>query len=250
MAVINGTSLLLYADGVLIAAQTNCTITVEQDLFDATNKESGGWARHGNGLVSAKIDFDALVSTTGKSYTELMAYIIARTSLLLMIDGLGYELIGEVDMNSMSISASQEAAMALSGGFKVNGRLYQLTGTSDNLMTDPDGVLTDYDTFTISGISVTSAINAAGSADARSNTFSVTSGDVVKVITFLTKTSGELPSVALIESGVGERSNKVQLAEGVNIVTLTATATVTVSLNITNTDAANFALSNIYVFKV
>jgi len=250
MAVINGTNLLLYADGTLIAAQKSCTITVEQDLFDATNKESAGWARHGNGLLSAKIDFDALLSTTGKSYTELMNYIINRKSLLLAITGLGYTMVGEVDINSLSVSASQEAAMGLSGGFKVKGQLFVLSGTSANLMTDPDAIGKDYDTFTISGIAVTSAINLADAAESRSNEFSVTSGDVVKVITFLTKTSGELPSVALIENGVGEKSNIVQLAEGINIVTLTATATATVSLLINNTTAANFSLSDIYVFKV
>lgn len=250
MAVINGTDLLLYADGTLIAAQKNCTISVEQDLFDATNKESGGWARHGSGLLSAKIDFDSLVSTTGKSYTELMAYVTGRKSLLITVLGLGYPIVAEVDISSISLSASQESAMGLSGSFKVNGALFVLNGTSANVMTDPDGTSSNYDTFTISGTAITSGINIADSAIAQSNTFNIANGDVWKVATFLTLNSGQAPYVSLLEVGVGAKSNIVQLSEGLNIATLTATADVTGAvLAIENTAASNFALSTVYVWK-
>jgi len=250
MAVINGTDLLLYADGTLIAAQKNCTITVEQDLFDATNKESGGWARHGNGLLSAKIDFDALVSTTGKSYTELMAYVTGRTALLITVLGLGYPIIAEVDIASISLSASQETAMGLTGSFKVNGALFVLNGTSANVITDPDGTSSNYDTLTISGTAITSGINLADAALAQSNTFSVADGDVWKVATFLTLNSGQAPYFSLVEVGVGAISNVAQLSEGLNIVTLTATDTVAAAvLALENIAAANFALSTIYAWK-
>lgn len=248
MGVINGTDLSLYADGTLIAAQKSCTITVEQDLFDATNKESGGWARHGNGLLSAKIDFDALVSTTGKSYTELMAYVIARSSILLAITGLGYTMVGEVDMNSLSVSASQESAMGLAGGFKVNGELYILNGTKANLVTDWTNV--DYGTFTDANGAITSAISSGSNKTAMSNVFDIANTGVYKVALFLTLTSGELPSIALLEPLAGNRSNLEALVEGLNIVTLTATADVTDGvLRILNTAATNFSTSKVYLWK-
>jgi hypothetical protein len=96
---------------------------------------------------------------------------------------------------------------------------------------------------------VTSAINLAAGATAASNTFAVTNTSVYKVITFLTLNSGQAPAVR-ISDGVGAaKSNEVQLAEGVNVVTLTATASGTWNLLIYNTDVANFALTKIYVFK-
>ena len=248
MAVINGTNLLLYADGTLIAAQKSCTITVEQDLFDATNKESAGWARHGNGLLSAKIDFDALVSTTGKSYTELMAYVIARSSILLAITGLGYTMVGEVDLSSISISASQESAMGLSGSLKVKGELFVLNGTKADLITDWTNV--DYDTFTDASGSITSAISSGSNKTAMSNVFNIVNTGIYKVALFLTLNSGQLPSIALLEPLVGNRSNIEALVEGLNIVTLTATADVAEGvLRILNTAASNFFTSKVYVWK-
>jgi len=248
MAVINGTNLLLYADGTLIAAQKSCTITVEQDLFEATNKESAGWARHGNGLLSAKIDFDALVSTTGKSYTELMAYVIARSSILLAITGLGYTMVGEVDLSSISISASQESAMGLSGSLKVKGELFVLRGTKADLITDWTNV--DYDTFTDASGSITSAISSGSNKTAMSNVFNIVDTGIYKVALFLTLNSGQLPSIALLDPFMGNRSNTEALVEGLNIVTLTATADVAEGvLRILNSDASNFFTSKVYVWK-
>jgi predicted secreted protein len=248
MAVINGTNLLLYADGLLIAAQKSCTITVDQDLFDATNKESGGWARHGNGLLSAKIDFDALVSTTGKSYTELMAYLIARSSILLAITGLGYTMVGEVDISSISISASQESAMGLSGSLKVKGELFVLRGTKAPLVTDwTNG---DYATFTDTDGAITSAISSSGTKYAVSNTFAIADTGIYKVAVFLTLNSGQAPSLSLVEPAYGDRSNVVALVAGLNIITLTATADVTDGvLRIINTASTNYSTSKVYAWK-
>ena len=42
MAKINGTSVLLYADGTIIALQRGLNISADVDLPDASNKESAG----------------------------------------------------------------------------------------------------------------------------------------------------------------------------------------------------------------
>jgi hypothetical protein len=250
MSKINATLLLLYADGVVIAAQKGCSINVEQDLPDASNKQSSGWAEHINGLRNASVDFDALFSTTGISAGELMDYIIDRSSLLLaIVGGVAFPMVAEVDVSSIKIDAPEEQAMSLSGSLKVDGAFYQLKGTSAQLVTDPDGTGTDYDTLTISGIAITSAINLAGTAYCHSNTFSITSGDVVKVAVFLTSNSGELPTVELCESGGAAISNVASLVAGLNIVTLTATDTHTAHLSFRNSAAANWSVSSIYAFK-
>lgn len=251
MAKINGTLLLLYADGQVIAAQRGCSVNIEQDLPDITNKESAGWAEHMNGLRNASVDFDALFSTTGISAGELIAYITGRSTLLLaIVGGVSYPMVGEVDMKSIKVNAPTEGALELSGSLKVKGVLYHLKGTSAALVTDPDANGTDYDTFTISGIAVTSAINSAGTAYANSNTISVTTGDVIKVAVFLTLNSGEAPSMGIWDNTSAFVSNQAQLTAGLNIITLTCTGDdASASLRITNTGAANFTLSSIYAFK-
>jgi len=251
MAEINGTLVILYADGVAIALQRGLSISAEADLPDVTNKESGGWAEHMLGLRNATIDFDALFSTTGISGAELLAYITGRTSLLMsIVGGVTYPMIGEVDIKSIKLDAPNEQPFALSGSMKVNGALFQLKGDNAQLITDPDANGTDYDTFTISGTEVTAAVNNDGTAYADSNTLDITDEDIIKVAVFLTLNSDEAPSIGIWDNTSAYISNEEQLDEGLNIVTLTATATdSSSSLRISNTGAANFTLSPIYAFK-
>jgi predicted secreted protein len=254
MAVINGTVLILSSEGIDIAYQKGVTITVEQDLPDATNKESGGWAQHINGMLNAKIDFNSLFSSSAlpaMSAKDLMDYILNRESLLITILGLGYPIVGQADMNSLSFDAPQEGVMGLSGGLKVNGQIYVLSGTMANMITDPDSGGTDYDHHDESGTAFTSLINDAGSAYANSNAISVANTGVYKFVTFLTLNSGELPKVGLWDNTSAYISNNPSLVAGLNIVTLTATATdATASLRITNTGTSDMVTTPIYLFKV
>ena len=250
MGKLNATLLLLYADGVVIATQKGCSVSVEQDLPDTTTKDSAGWAEHMNGLRNASVDLDALYSTTGISGDELIAYITGASSLLLaLVGGVSYPMVAEVNMASVKLNAPTEGAMELTGSLKINGPLYHLKGTSAALVTDPDETGTDYDTFTISTIAITSAINLAGAAYAHSNTFSVTADDIIKVAVFLTKTSGELPTVEVCENSGTAVSNVESLVAGLNIITLTVTDTVTAHITLRNTGEANWSLSSLYAFK-
>ena len=115
MSKINGTNVLLYADGTLIAAQRDCTINFEQDLPDATSKDSSGWNEHINGLRSGSVDCDALYSTTGLSAAELIAYITGRSSILLVAEGLGVSVVGEVNLASSTIDTPVEGVASISG---------------------------------------------------------------------------------------------------------------------------------------
>lgn len=250
MGKINGTAILIYANGTLIAAQKGLTVNVKQSLFDVTTKDSAGWAEHGNGMRDAEISFDGLVSTTGLTAAGLLAYITGRTSLLLVISGLDYPCVCEADLSSVSITGPQEEATTLSGSFKVKGAFYYLGGDNANLVTDPDAGGTDYDTLTPSGIAIASAINASGDAYCSSNAFGVTEGDIIKLFVFVTVTSGQLPTVGIWDNTSAFISNTQALVAGLNVVTLTVTSTdASASLRWTNSGAANFATSNIYCFK-
>jgi hypothetical protein len=252
MAKINGTLVVLYADGQPIALQRGLDISYEQDLPDTSTKDSAGWAEHMNGRRSAKIELDALFSTTGVSGAALIAYITGRTSLLAVITGgVAAPFVGQVDVSSVKLSAPAENPLAVAGSLSVTGPLFQLAGGNAQLITDPDTGGTDYDTHTESGTGFTSLINAAGTAYAKSNTFAVTTGDIIKVATFLTVTSGEVPSMAIFEVGGGAAaiSNVVALTAGLNLITLTCTDSHDGCLNISNTGACSLVLSDIYAFK-
>jgi len=251
MAKINGTSVLLYADGTVIALQKGLNISADVDLPDASNKESAGWAEHIQGMRNATLSFDALYSTTGKSAAALLAYITGRSNILIaIVGGFSYPILGEVKMNSLSLTGNKEEPAALAGSLKINGNLYLLKGNSASLVTNPEGTGTDYDTFQRVGRTILSAVNSAGNAYASSNTFSVTLGDVVKVAIFLTVTSGQVPTVEVCESGGTAISNVATLVAGLNIVSLTITKTATGHITFRNTAAANWASSSVYAFKV
>ena len=251
MASVNGTNILLYVDGVVIASQKGMSITIAQNLFDISTKNSAGWAEHGNGTRNASVSFDALCSTTGISAKELMSSLFAGSTdrILLVITGFDYPLVMLVDLQNSTITAPQEEAVALSGQFVANGPVYYLSGTNAQLVSSWTN--TDYDTFTSSGYSITSAINASGGASALSNHINVTSGDVITVFVYLTLTSGEAPSLVLLNNSSVEKSNKVALVNGANLVTLTATGSdAQMHLEVINTAVANFSTSNVYCFKV
>lgn len=248
MAKLNGSLLLVYADGTLVASQKNVTINWEQDLPDASTKDSTGWEEHINGTRRATVDFDCLYDNTGLSAEELIAYITSRANLVLVIDGTGVPIVGEATVKNISINAATEEAASLSGSFKFKGPAWMLTGVYVNILTAYGS--SDYDTFTGSGTKVTSAINLAGNAYALSNALAVAKTGVYKVITFLTLNSGQAPSCKLYDSGGGDASDSATLAAGVNVLTLTATATDAAgTFRFTNSAAANWSTSNVYVFK-
>jgi hypothetical protein len=252
MAKINGTNLLLYCNGTVIALQKSCTISWEQDLPGATTKDSAGWSEHINGTRTASVDFDGLFSTTGLSAVTLMGYITSRTSVLLLVDGGGFPIVGEVDLKSFSINATKEEAAGISGSFKSKGPLWMLTGAYVNVITDPDGIgNSGYEVLTTSGISITQAQNDSGTCSMGANGFAASINDVYKLITFVTDLgSTQFPSVYISKGGGVSISNTVTLTAGINIHTLTVTETQSAYLRFENTAYANWQTTNLYLFKV
>ena len=128
----------------------------------------------------------------------------------------------------------------------VYGRVF----IKNNLVTDPDEDFNNYDTMSLSGTTILSAINVAGNAIVRSNKFSVADGDIIPVSFYLTKTSGQFPTISIHEAGVGAVSNEVVLVAGINSVILTVSGYTGVNavFAIYNTAASEFNTSPIYVF--
>ncbi len=104
-------------------------------------------------------------------------------------------------------------------------------------------VNTSYDTFTTSGSEIISAIASTGS-EAKSNAFSIITGQTVILVFDLTLNSGQLPIMVLWDDlqGLGDEpvSNQEQAAAGDNIIILNAFQTTdNCKLRWINTGASN-----------
>ena len=103
-----------------------------------------------------------------------------------------------------------------------------------------------YDTFTSSGVNISSAINTAGSSESASGSLSgLVAGHIYALTFILTQNSGQKPTL----TATGGLSLSQQLAAGSQTMLMTATAT-TGSLTLNNTAAANFSVSGLSLVDV
>lgn len=125
MPKINATDLLVYVGAVPIAHSTSATINIEQDLPDATTKDSGGWADHINGLKSWSIDTDALVDYSA-SYgaEELFDNLKNKNNIVVRWStGSGSYWEGTASVASMTMNADMESPLAYSASFTGKGTI-------------------------------------------------------------------------------------------------------------------------------
>jgi len=128
MGKINGTELLIYVDDVAVGGTRSCTFSTNQDLPDATTKDSGGWAEHIKGLRDWSVSFDGLYDPTlTYNYEQLLTLITDRsadvTMSLKLNAGAGGDVIveGSVSLDSLELTADMEDVMAWSGNAVGNG---------------------------------------------------------------------------------------------------------------------------------
>ncbi|KKN16558.1 hypothetical protein LCGC14_0974780 [marine sediment metagenome] len=114
-----------------------------------------------------------------------------------------------------------------------------------------DSVSHPYETFTVSGTVIISAINTVGNGfaffDLAGASFEVKQGDVLTVIFDEVLNSGTAPSVSILDSVLGSAvSNVVVSANGANIITLIVTADSNdAKLFFSNSGATNFSTSKV-----
>ena len=131
MARINGRTLRLQLDGNTVACAKTCTLNIEQELPDATCKDSAGAKEHINGNYGWSLDVTALLdfaSTVG--ITELGTSIINGTSFTaLFTTGVSNdtEWTGTVDPSSLQVTAGDGEVIEYSGTLQGTGALTQQT---------------------------------------------------------------------------------------------------------------------------
>lgn len=86
MAKYNGTDLVILKGGVQIAHTQDCSLSLEQDLPDASTKDSAGYAEHINGQRSWSISVSGLIDySASEGIDELADMILNRSSATIRI---------------------------------------------------------------------------------------------------------------------------------------------------------------------
>lgn len=127
MAQINGTTIILDVDGNPVAMLTDTTLNIAQDLPDASNKDSGGWAEHINGQRSWDVSLDGHADMRNKENVETLYDLIANRS---QVDiEVKTEVTGDVtftgtaSLADMSLGAPNEDVATVSGSLTGTGAL-------------------------------------------------------------------------------------------------------------------------------
>ncbi len=129
MAKVNGTDMTIYSGADVILYSRTCTLNIEQDLPDATDKGSSGWSYHLNGLRRWSVDFDGAFDATGGGLTapEIVNIIVARTADSVIKFGTsaaaatGYT--GNGTFKNLTITGVVEGVATFSGSLQGNGAL-------------------------------------------------------------------------------------------------------------------------------
>lgn len=128
MPKINATDLLVYIGAgttLPIAHSTSATLNIEQDLPDATTKDSLGWADHINGLKSWSLDFDGLVDYAASYGAEELSDNLTNGNNVTVrwSTTTGSYWQGTASLSSLTMSADMESPLTYSGTFTGKGAI-------------------------------------------------------------------------------------------------------------------------------
>lgn len=129
MAVMNGTLISVTISGTAISLQTECSISLNGELRDITNKTSGGWKQSLMGLRSGSINFSVLhdESDTGTNLQELWTAWTNSTALSAVKFTTGstgdYEFEAAGWVTSLEMNAGTEDNVTVSGTIELDGEI-------------------------------------------------------------------------------------------------------------------------------
>jgi hypothetical protein len=131
--VFNGTNLILKVEDTALGHTTSCTLTLSNDLPEATTKDSNGFQEVIAGLMSGEISFEGLVAYDDSANAiELADYLLARTQLTCVF---GTAVTGdevytaEGFLSSVEMSAEMESPVSYSGSITLTGSIAKSTNS-------------------------------------------------------------------------------------------------------------------------
>lgn len=129
--VFNGTNLILSIEGTTVGHTTSCTLSLSNDLPEATTKDSSGFQEVIAGVMSGEISFEGLVAYDDTANAiEMADYLLARTQLTCVF---GTSVTGDAVytaegfLSSVEMSAEMESPVSYSGSITLTGAITKST---------------------------------------------------------------------------------------------------------------------------
>lgn len=126
-SVFNGTNLLLSVEGNVLGHTTSCSLSLSNDLPEATTKDSNGFQEVIAGVISGELSFDGLVDYSDDANAiELADYLLARTQITCVF---GTAETGDAIytaegyLSSVEQSAEMESPVSYSGSITLTGAI-------------------------------------------------------------------------------------------------------------------------------
>lgn len=132
MAIFNGTNLGVYIDGTIIAAATDCSLSLNMETIDITTKDSAGYRELLAGMRSGSISVSGLIDyqATDKDTVDLYTAWENRTSLTLKFSS---EISSDTSftasgfLTSLEQSGGTEDTATYSATFELTGQVTDAT---------------------------------------------------------------------------------------------------------------------------
>lgn len=127
----NGTNLILKVEDTAVGHTTSCTLTLSNDLPEATTKDSSGFQEVIAGVMSGEISFEGLVAYDDSlNAIEFADYLLARTQLTCVFGtaASGDDVYtAEGFLSSVEMSAEMESPVSYSGSITLTGSITKST---------------------------------------------------------------------------------------------------------------------------
>lgn len=132
MAIFNGTNLGVYIDGTIIAAATDCSLSLNMETIDITTKDSAGYRELLAGMRSGSISVSGLIDyqSADKDTVDLYTAWENRTSLTLKFSS---EITSDTSftasgfLTSLEQSGGTEDTATYSATFELTGQVTDAT---------------------------------------------------------------------------------------------------------------------------
>lgn len=127
----NGTNLILKVEDTAVGHTTSCTLTLSNDLPEATTKDSSGFQEVIAGVMSGEISFEGLVAYDDSANAiEMADYLLARTQITCVFGTAesGDDVYtAEGFLSSVEMSAEMESPVSYSGSITLTGSITKST---------------------------------------------------------------------------------------------------------------------------
>lgn len=128
MATFNGTKLGVYVGGTLIAAATDCSLSLATETIDISTKDSAAWRELLPGMRSGSMSVSGLIDYTNANYDvpDLFSVFSSRAALTLVFSN---EVAGDKKytatgyITSLEQSAGLEDTATYSASFELSGTI-------------------------------------------------------------------------------------------------------------------------------